>query len=520
MICKYILPLIREYSGIFWDIIVIGGGATGAGIGLDAASRGFRTLLLEQADFGKGTSSRSTKLLHGGVRYLAQGDIVLVMEALQERGITLKNAPHIAGNQEFVIPVYTWWDLIKYTIGLKFYDILAGKLSLGKSCYIDTPSTLARLPMLNPKGLKGGVVFHDGQFDDARLLISLIRSMEDHGGAALNYCCVTGLLKNSGGKIEGVGVKASGSQQEFEIRAGLVINATGVFSDDVLRMDHPVTKRTIRPSQGTHLVFDRSFLAGDSAILIPKTDDGRVLFAIPWYNKVVAGTTDTPVDRITLEPRALEEEITFILHTAGKYLTRQPTRKDVLCVFAGLRPLAASPDDPANTCEISRRHKITISPSGLVTIEGGKWTIYRRMAQDTLNKAMRAGLLENRPCRTHHLPVHGFTQLNSHDHLNLYGSHAQDIREMTAGHPEWARSVHPRLPYIEAEMRWICRHEMPRKLEDILARRTRALFLDAHASREMASEVAGIMAEELGFDDIWIKSEIEEYSSLVENYIC
>jgi glycerol-3-phosphate dehydrogenase len=520
MICRSVLPLLLEYSGIYWDIIVIGGGATGAGIGFDAASRGFRTLLLEQADFGKGTSSRSTKLLHGGVRYMAQGDIALVMEALQERGIILKNAPHITGNQEFVIPVYSWWEVIKYTLGLKLYDILAGKLSLGKSCFIDPRATRDRLPTLNCQGLKGGVVYHDGQFDDARLLISLIRSMTDYGGAALNYCRVTGFLKNSPGKIEGVTVMPSEGQQEYELRAGLVINATGVFVDDVLRMDHPVIKRTIRPSQGVHLVFDRSFLGGDSALMIPKTDDGRVLFAIPWYNKVVAGTTDTPVEAITLETRALEDEISFILHTAGKYLIRQPTRQDVLCVFAGLRPLAANPDDPTTTREISRRHKITISPSGLVTIEGGKWTIYRRMAQDTLNKAMRAGMLEKRPCRTRYLPVNGFTRVNGHDHLQMYGSHAEEIRKMIAGYPEWARTIHPGLPYIEAELRWICRHEMPRKLEDIMARRTRALFLDALASREMAAEVASIMAEELGFDDIWIKSEIEEYSSLVENYIC
>jgi glycerol-3-phosphate dehydrogenase len=514
------LSILREKSAINWDVIVIGGGATGAGIAVDASSRGFKTLLLEQADFGKGTSSRSTKLLHGGVRYLAQGDIILVMEALQERGIIIKNAPHISSNQEFIIPVYTWWDALKYTIGLKFYDILAGRRSLGKSRFIQAEAALRRLPVLKKHGLKGGVIYHDGQFDDCRLLISLIRTLEDQGGLALNYCGVTGLLKNKAGRVNGVRVTDMVSSRTVELKAGLVFNATGVYVDEILRMDHPVIKRTIRPSQGIHLVFNRSFLQGDSAIMIPKTDDGRVLFAIPWYDKVVAGTTDTPLDIISLEPRALEEEIAFILHTAGKYLIRQPGREDVLSVFAGLRPLAASADDPANTREISRRHKITISASALVTVEGGKWTTYRRMAQDALNKAMRKGLIDTRPCKTRDLPIHGFTINGDHDRLDIYGTHAADIRNLGKTRPEWNRPVHARLPYTEAELRWICRHEKPFKLEDMLARRTRALFLDAAASREMSAAVAGIMAEELGFDEVWKTQEVEEYRKLVENYIC
>jgi glycerol-3-phosphate dehydrogenase len=517
---SHLFPQLSNYSGITWDVIVIGGGATGAGIALDASSRGFKTLLLEQADFGKGTSSRSTKLLHGGVRYMAQGDLLLVMEALQERGLIIKNAPHITSNQEFVIPVYNWWDVVKYTIGLKFYDILAGRRSLGKSRFIKPKTTLEKLPTLNRDGLKGGVIYHDGQFDDSRLLISLVRSIIDHGGSVLNYCKVTDLLKNSAGKIQGVRAKNAGADTGFELKAGLVINATGVFVDSVLRMDHALTKRTIRPSQGIHLVFNSSFLDSESALMIPKTDDGRVLFAIPWYGKVVAGTTDTPLDIITLEPKALEEEITFILQTAGKYLTRQPKRTDVLSIFAGLRPLAASQDNPANTREISRRHKITISRSGLITVEGGKWTTYRRMAQDTLNKAMRKGLLEKRDCVTHDLHLHGFMLDNKHDRLHIYGTHARAIHELMRDNPEWARTLHPRLSYTEAELRWICREEMPHKLEDMLARRTRALFLDAAASLEMASDAANIMAEELGFDEAWKKTELEEYELLVRNYIC
>ena len=356
----------RKQSEIKWDIIVIGGGATGLGVALDGASRGYKTLLLEQSDFAKATSSRSTKLVHGGVRYMAQGDLLLVMEALHERGIMLKNAPHLTHDQEFIIPVYTLWNAIMYTVGLKFYDLLAGRLSLGKSYFINREKTLERLPQLMPKGLKGGVVYHDGQFDDSRMALALAQSCVEKGGIVLNYFKVTGLLKNENGKIDGLTAREIVSGDEFRLRANLVINATGVFADDIARMDNADSKPTIRPSQGVHIVLDKSFLQSNSAIMIPKTDDGRVLFAIPWYNEVVVGTTDTPLDAISLEPVALEKEISFILRTAEKYLIKPPHREDILCIYAGLRPLAANPGNPASTKEVSRRHKITLSPSGLL----------------------------------------------------------------------------------------------------------------------------------------------------------
>jgi glycerol-3-phosphate dehydrogenase len=517
---KTLFPFVRNNTKMVWDVIVIGGGATGAGIAFDAASRGFRTLLLEQEDFGKGTSSRSTKLLHGGVRYLAQGDLVLVIEALKERGLILKNAPHLTFNQEFVIPVYTWWDVFLYTVGLKFYDILAGRLSLGKSRFINIRETLNRLPNLQQKGLKGGVVYHDGQFDDSRLLIALIQSVLGKGGVALNYCKVTGLTKSVDGKITGVVARDGESGQKLCLHARVVINATGVFTDDILRLDQPIMERTIRPSQGIHIVLDHKFLAGDSAIMIPKTDDGRVLFAIPWYNKVVVGTTDTPIDNISLEPKALETEIDFILNTAGRYLKLQPQRQDILSIFAGLRPLAASPHDPTATREISRRHKIRISSSGLVTVEGGKWTIYRRMAQDALDKIMQYGMLEKRPCQTPHLSLYGAgNNGQGNDRLQIYGLHARDIKALFAAYPGNDHRMHPRLPYTRAEIIWICRNEMPVKLEDVLARRTRALLLDTRASLEMAPEVAAIMARELDFDNVWIKEQVDEYTKLAENYL-
>jgi glycerol-3-phosphate dehydrogenase len=517
---KTLFPFVRNNTKLVWDVIIIGGGATGAGIAFDAASRGFRTLLLEQEDFGKGTSSRSTKLLHGGVRYLAQGDLVLVIEALKERGLILKNAPHLTFNQEFVIPAYTWWDVLLYTVGLKFYDILAGRLSLGKSRFISVRETLNRLPNLQNKGLKGGVVYHDGQFDDTRLLIALIHSVLEKGGVALNYCKVTSLMKTPEGKIAGVVARDAESGQKLSLRARVVINATGVFTDDILRMDQPIMERTIRPSQGIHIVLDQKFLAGDSAIMIPRTDDGRVLFAIPWYNKVVMGTTDTPIDTISLEPKALETEIDFILNTACRYLKLQPQRDDILSIFAGLRPLAASPHDPTATREISRRHKIRISSSGLVTVEGGKWTIYRRMAQDTLDKIMHSGILEKRPCQTPHLPLYGMGNNEpGHDRLHIYGMHAGEIRSLLTSDKGNDQILHPRLPYTKAEIIWICRNEMPRKLEDVLARRTRALLLDARASIEMAPEVAAIMARELEFENDWIEEQVDEYNKLAENYL-
>ena len=510
---------LKKQSDIVWDIIVIGGGATGLGIAQDGASRGYKTILLEQSDFAKATSSRSTKLVHGGVRYMAQGDLALVMEALHERGIMLKNAPHLTFNQEFVIPVYTLWDSIKYTLGLKFYDLLAGRLSMGKSYFISRKKTLTRLPLLKPKDLKGGVVYHDGQFDDSRMAFALAQSCTENQGTVLNYFKVTRLLKDEFGKINGVTAIDIVSGGEFHLKARVVINATGVFADEVARLDNPGSKSTIRPSQGVHIVIDRSFLQSDSAIMIPKTDDGRVLFAIPWYNEVVIGTTDTPLDSICLEPVALEEEISFILRTAEKYFVRPPRREDVLCIYAGLRPLAANPDNPASTKEVSRRHKITLSPSGLLTIVGGKWTTYRRMAEETIDRAIKAGILGNAKCITSTLKLTAQPNSSLSERLNIYGDHAAEIKKMISENPELGITIDSRLPYTRAEILWICRNEMPVHLEDILARRTRSLFLNARASAEIAPTVAGLMAKEFGHDQRWEKDQLESYKELVKNYL-
>jgi len=510
---------LRKQSDVIWDTIVIGGGATGLGIALDAASRGYKTLLLEQSDFAKATSSRSTKLVHGGVRYMAQGDLFLVMEALHERGLMLKNAPHLTFNQEFVIPVFSVWDALMYTVGLKFYDLMAGRLSMGKSYFISKKETLTRLPLLKSEGLKGGVVYHDGQFDDSRMALALAKTCAERGGLVLNYFKVTGLLKNEKEKICGVSAKELLSGDVFNLRANLVINATGVFADEISRMDNPQARHTIKPSQGVHIVLDRSFLESDSAIMIPKTSDGRVLFAIPWYNEVVIGTTDTPLEKISLEPVALEKEIQFILNTAELYMVKPPKREDILCVYAGLRPLAADPDNPASTKEVSRRHKITLSPSGLLSIVGGKWTTYRRMAEETIDKAISAGFLGKRKCITSDLNLTTLKSINSGNRLHIYGDGSAEIDEMISQNPALGIPLDSRLPYTKAEIIWICRNEMPLKVEDVLARRTRALLLNAKVSADMAAEVAYIMAMELGFDLIWQNEQIESYHELVNNYI-
>jgi glycerol-3-phosphate dehydrogenase len=502
-----------------WDIIVIGGGATGLGIALDAVTRGYKTVLLEQSDFAKCTSSRSTKLVHGGVRYLAQGDILLVKEALHERGIMLKNAPHLTKNQEFVIPVYTFWDVILYTVGLKFYDILSGRLSLGKSYFISRSETLKRLPLLQAEKLKGGIVYHDGQFDDSRMAICLATECAGRGGNVLNYFRATGLIKDENGKITGVNAENLESGSKYNIMARVVINATGVFADEIHRMDGPQARPTIRPSQGVHIVLDNKFLQSGSAIMIPKTDDGRVLFAIPWYGKVVAGTTDTPLDKISLEPKALDEEIDFILRTAGKYLVKPPSRKDVLCIFAGLRPLAANPDNPSATKEVSRRHKIVISKSGLVSIIGGKWTSYRRMAEETIDRVISAGMLEKRKCITKEMRLYCDDPLLHNKQLRIYGNKAVEIEKIMCEELSMKEQLDPLLPYTKAEIVWICRNEMPRTLEDILARRTRTLFLDVQTSLAVAPAVADIMARELRYDNRWKEQQLEEYRKLALNYL-
>jgi glycerol-3-phosphate dehydrogenase len=503
-----------------WDVIIVGGGATGLGAALDAATRGYQVLLLEQADFAKGTSSRSTKLVHGGVRYLAQGDIGLVREALNERGLLLKNAAHLVSNQSFIIPNYEWWGGMFYTIGLSLYDLLAGSLDFGRAKHISKKTLIGRLPNIQQKGLYGGVVYHDGQFDDARLAINLAQTCIEQGATVLNYFRVGNLTKGPQGSITGVIATDGETGCTYQIKGKTVVNATGVFVDDLLSMDKPGSKPMVRPSQGVHLVLSRAFMPGGDALMIPKTDDGRVLFAVPWHDKLVVGTTDTPLDEHSLEPVALPQEIDFILRTAGRYLSKQPTKTDVLSVFAGLRPLAAPENDSSETKEISRSHKLVVSASGLITITGGKWTTYRKMAEDIIDRAIVVGKLNPLPCKTKALPIHGSKAgADRSSHLYVYGSDEAALLQLAGEDAAWKQKLHPRLPYTAAEVAWGVRYEMARTVEDILARRVRALFLDARAAIDMAPAVAAIMAAELNKDTAWKNEQIDTFTLLAQTYL-
>jgi len=514
------IVLVLSDASKVWDVIVIGGGATGLGTAVDAAARGYNTLLLEQADFAKGTSSRSTKLVHGGVRYLAQGDIALVREALYERGLLLKNAAHLVKNESFIIPNYEWWGGAFYTIGLTIYDLLAGKLGFGRAKHISKKQVIGKLATIQPKSLYGGVVYHDGQFDDARLAVNLAQTALEQGATVLNYFKVVSLLKDAAGKIAGVSVTDIETGKTYAINGKTVINATGVFVDDILNMDKPERKPMVKPSQGVHIVLDRSFMPGEDALMIPKTDDGRVLFAVPWHDKLVVGTTDTPIDQHSLEPVALDEEIDFIMRTAAKYLVKAPTRKDVLSVFAGLRPLAAPENGSSKTKEISRSHKLIVSESNLITITGGKWTTYRRMGEDTVDKAILVGGLSPKETKTKELSIHGSkADVDRNNHLYVYGSDQQALLALANENPQWNEKLHPRMPYIKAEVIWGVRYEMARKVEDILARRVRALFLDARAAMDMAPVVADLMAKELQKDNAWVDSEVSSFIKMAQTYL-
>ncbi len=501
-----------------WDFAIVGGGATGVGIAVDAASRGYSVLLLEQSDFGKGTSSRSTKLVHGGVRYLEQGNISLVMEALKERGMLRRNAPHLVTNLPFVVPNYDWWETPFYGIGLKVYNLLAGKYGFGDSSILSREETLRRLPTIRTDGLRGGVVYYDGQFDDSRLLINLVQTAAEHGAALLNYAPVTALSRGSDGTIDGVVARDLESGEEIRAAARVVINATGPFADSVRRLADPGAAALIAPSQGIHLVFDRSFLPGTSAIMVPHTRDGRVMFAIPWHGHTVVGTTDTPIEEAVLEPRAQESEVSFVLETAGLYLHKAPTRADVLSVFAGIRPLVRSGDSRL-TAALSRDHTIHIDPSGLLTTAGGKWTTYRHMAEDTVDQAVEFGRLPERACVTRELAIHGFQETSGErDAWSLYGADAPRIRDLERETPSLAAPIDAALPCTGSQVVWAARMEFARTVEDVLARRCRALFLNAAAAIRMAPGVATLMAQELGRDEAWQRDQVRTFATLAAGY--
>tara|TARA_B100000035_G_scaffold284944_1_gene268199 strand:+ start:4538 stop:6085 length:1548 start_codon:yes stop_codon:yes gene_type:complete len=499
-----------------WDIIVIGGGASGLGIAVDASKRGYKTLLLEKYDFGKGTSSRSTKLIHGGVRYLQNGDITLVIESLKERGILKRNAPHLVRDLSFVIPSYDWWSSPFYGIGMKIYDMMAGNLGLGKSIMISKKETIKLIPNVNKKGLRGGVIYHDGQFDDSRMAMTLALTADSKKTTLLNYCSVENLLKDQD-EVIGVKFHDNINFKKYEARSKVVINATGVFAEDIIRMDQPDIDKMIQPSQGVHIVLEKKFLKSKHAILIPQTSDGRVLFAVPWKNYVVVGTTDTQVKTASDEPKPLKDEIEFILNNASKYMSLKPKMTDIKSVFAGLRPLAAT-SNKKSTKEVSRSHKIDIAPSGLISVLGGKWTTYRKIAEDAIDSAISINKLKKKKCKTEKTKLFGFKKrVEWSDPMHIYGSLKSKVESL--GGSTDNTSLSDKIFITNNIIKWSIIHEMAMTLEDILARRTRCIFLDAKESKRIAPMVAKKMAEILDKDQKWIDKELKNFNKLIKNYI-
>ena len=500
-----------------WDIIIIGGGATGLGTAVDSASRGLKTLLVEQHDFAKATSSRSTKLIHGGLRYLQKGNITLVLEALRERGRLCRNAPHLIYHRAFFVPSYHWWEGPFYGIGLKSYDMLAGSLGLEPSKHLSRDETMSILPTLEQKDLRGGTIYYDGQFDDSRLALTLAQTAVDHGASVLNYTKVMGLLKEKS-HINGVQIEDQETGKIHEVKGKVVINATGVFTDEVRSLDNPKTPKIVQPSQGIHIVLDKNFLESETAILIPHTADGRILFMVPWHERVLVGTTDTPIKEPTLEPIPLDKEIDFILKEAGKYLSRHPTREDILSVFAGLRPLIAE-EGNKKTAALSREHSILVSDSGLITIAGGKWTTYRKMAEDVIGKALLIGGFGDLPCKTQNLKLHGWLEnADPLDPWNTYGTDVEKVKKIIAEDGSLDQFLDPKLPYLKGEIIYAVRYEMARSVEDFLSRRTRSLLLDADLAVKVAPLVASLMAKEWGQSKKWEEAQVENFKAIAKNY--
>lgn len=495
------------------DLAVVGGGATGLGVALDAVLRGFSVVLLESHDFGGGTSSRSTKLLHGGVRYLAQGNIALVREALAERAAVLRLAPHLAQPLSFVMPSYRWWQTPFYGVGLKLYDLLAGRAGLGHTQWLTLNETLAALPGVCREHLRGGVQYWDGQFDDARLTLALARTFENASGVALNHAEVKDLRHLGENSPDGATFSLTAVDrlrtQSTPVRARAVINATGVWVDQVRQQafaggGEQAHGRLVSPSQGVHVVVDRSFMPGEHALLVPKTPDGRVLFAVPWLGSLILGTTDTPRQDLAREPQPFEAELDFILTEASRVLNQPVRREDIRSQWVGLRPLVAAPQPlgAPNTKALSREHTIVSDPNGLVTVTGGKWTTYRAMAEDVMDACFEAGVLPRRPggaTQRHTLfgaPLPGQPSPGLHQAPgpHLYGTAWPDVQtcpgaDRTLGHG-----------LSEAMVRYAARHEHAYTVEDVLARRWRLLFLDAHAAADLAPEVARLLQEETGLD--------------------
>lgn len=497
-----------------FDVAIVGGGATGLGIAVDAASRGYSVVLLERDDFAKGTSGRSTKLVHGGVRYLAQGNIRLVMEALRERGLLRKNAPELVRDLAFVVPAYRWWEIPFYYIGLKVYDLLSGRLSLGQSSFASQNRVIGMLPTIRRQGLKGGIIYHDGQFDDSRMAVSLARTAEDQGAVVLNYAEVNRMDKTESPDVFNLGFidRFSGEQHSFSART--VFNAAGVFVDEILNLENEKSRPLIKPSRGAHIVVDARFMPGDHGLMIPKTSDGRILFALPWHGKVLLGTTDAPVQENSREPVPSEAEIDFILKTAKDYLAPYPVRKDIRSVFAGLRPLAAPEHPNQKTKEISRGHRVLVSGNQMITIIGGKWTTYRKMAEDAVDKAIALGRLPKKKCVTESLPL-WVSELDRRYGLRFN----QDTPEEDQDQSDRSAVLVDGYPWTPDDIRYMIREEYALTIEDVLSRRTRLLILDAQAARQISPRIGQLLEDELPTGRYDAKADEAEFMEVSKHYL-
>lgn len=500
-----------------FDVLVIGGGATGLGVAVDAATRGYKTALVEAGDFAQATSSRATKLVHGGVRYLVSGQIHLVYEALRERKLMIENAPHLVQALAFVTPAYSWSDLPYYGAGLKAYQVLSGDSSLGPTKILSARETRDRIPGIASEGLKGSILYYDGQFDDARMALALARTAADHGALVLNYARCTELLKENG-TVCGARVEDAETGRSVEVRAAAVINAAGIFVDELRLKDDSGTARLLSVSRGTHIVLPATVLGGDNAIMVPKTKDGRIIFAIPWLGKVVVGTTDIPSKTATIEPGHSASEVQFLLETINPYLAQPVTDSDILSVFSGLRPLVTGKE--SRTSKLSREHTIEVSPSGLVTVAGGKWTTYRRMAEETLDTAIKLHMLPAKTCRSRTVRLRGAPEAGAKANaaLSRYGADAGAIEALWDKHIELRERLDEALPFTGGEVIYAVREEMACRIEDVLSRRTRALLLDARAARRAAPKVACLMANEIGYGPGWVEREVRSFDELARTF--
>ena len=501
-----------------YDVIIIGGGATGLGVAIESVSRGYKTILFEQEDFGKSTSSKSTKLVHGGIRYLANLDFKLVKEGLEERYFFINNSRHLSKVQPYLIPFYSYKNKIKFTIGTFLYDLLASRYNIGKSKSINANDVIKLAPFLKTKNLIGGLIYYDGQFDDSRMLISMLRTFENLDGVAHNYHQVIAINKNNNNVVTGVTILDKINNKIYEVKSKVVINATGVFTDDLINMsEDKLENNNLVVSQGSHILCKNDNLKSEYAVVIPETKDDRILFILPWHDCALIGTTDVKVSKPVLDPIASKLEVKFIMDSVKKFSKHEIKQEDIKSSFAGLRPLVKK-NSNTNSSTLSRAHKIIFSSNKLISVVGGKWTIYRRMGEDTINFAIQQGMLPKSNSITKYLKLFGWTEESIEYPLSVYGKDYYKILDIQKELNNY-ELLHKDLPYYYAEVIYQIKYEMVKTVEDVLSRRTRAVILNPIAAVEVAPIVANLIAKYYNYDDNWISDQLNKFNSFAKNYI-